>query len=960
MPSRLSLAVTLMVRRSDTLKPILILLALLWPQFSSAQISTGTLTGTLHDVEGEPSKASVMISSEMGFRAMVNSDGHGEFFLTLPYGHYELRVQTRGISTSSAVAIDIAPLQNREISLTLDSSGKLRLEAPPTEEAGVWTISPRRESYPEAFSFAGVMLGRDPATAAQPLNFAGLGDNRLAWQSQRGLSWTGTEFELMGMDASDSFQPGRPVILPNLSSLDELVERSGFAQTTSHAYAAELGFFPSQPNSSWHGDLSTSGTGAALSSSNLPPPAARGSVQQTEQYRWFTRDSVEAGGALAKWVDLVLSGAGEWTSQTVPIANPGNNLNSRMLFADSRLRVQASPRDQLDLLYSGSRLDLFDWALPAGVEVLSGQRMAPSFDSPYGFHNESESDRFNFFQAGWSHIAPDGLLGTLQTRYQYSVAHLDTTPLNALPQSRIELLGGDVTGAAPLANSAAETRQQVTADWQPSPFHVIRSRHQILIAADFESSSPTNRFTTPSDMNLITAAAVPAFAVEFNTPAVSRSIIRTSTLTFADRVKLGQNLSLDIGVIADFARGSLTAQWSAGGTFVPARAVGSQADLIVWNSISPRAGFAWLVPHGDGLVLRATYFRVYTPLAGRYLDFGNPDSLGGTAYQWIDHNADGVFEPGELGALVLHFGGPYSSISPSLGRPFADEFDVGAEFAPNRTLNMRLSFFRRDDRRRIAAMNTGVPASAFTPVAILDPGPDGILGTFDDQRLTVYQQNPTTFGQDHYLLTNPPDFRMKEKGLQAEIRVRHRNLFLDATFVAEESYGPTNPGNAVFENDSGVVGSLYMDANTFVNTSGRPFMDRAYLGKFWGSYRLPLVGLELSAIADYNDGLAFARQILVTGLAQGPFVIDATSRGTQLFNPLSGNRAEGIINTNLRLSRKFRLPIGMFDAALDVMNVANSGYKLQENELTGTSFNLRLPVEIQPARFARIQLRYVF
>ena len=357
------------------------MLALFWSHTSSGQISTGTVAGTLHDVEGEPVKAAVMISSELGFRAMVNSDAHGEFVPTLPYGHYELRVQNRGVSTSSAVSIDIEPLQNQEIRLVIDSSGNLRTEARLNENAGIWAGSPQRDSYPEAFNFAGVLLSREPATAAQPLNFAGLGDNRLAWQSQRGLSWTGTEFQLIGMDATDSFQPGRPVILPDVNELHEIVERSAFAQTTSTAYGSEVGFFPSQPVSSWHGDVATSDTGAVLSSSNLLPPADRGTVQQTEQYRWFTRDSAEAGGALAKRADLFLAGAGEWASQTIPIANPGNNLDSRMLFADSRLRIQATPRDQIDLLYSGSRLNLFNWAMPAGLEVLSGQRMAPSFVS---------------------------------------------------------------------------------------------------------------------------------------------------------------------------------------------------------------------------------------------------------------------------------------------------------------------------------------------------------------------------------------------------------------------------------------------------------------------------------------------------------------------------------------------------------------------------------------------------
>jgi hypothetical protein len=79
-----------------------------------------------------------------------------------------------------------------------------------------------------------------------------------------------------------------------------------------------------------------------------------------------------------------------------------------------------------------------------------------------------------------------------------------------------------------------------------------------------------------------------------------------------------------------------------------------------------------------------------------------------------------------------------------------------------------------------------------------------------------------------------------------------------------------------------------------------------------------------------------------------------------LFNSLSGNRAEGVVNANLRFARQFRLPAGTFGAALDIMNVANSGYKLQENEITGTSFNMRLPVEIQPARFVRVEFRYTF
>ncbi len=214
--------------------------------------------------------------------------------------------------------------------------------------------------------------------------------------------------------------------------------------------------------------------------------------------------------------------------------------------------------------------------------------------------------------------------------------------------------------------------------------------------------------------------------MEFNTPLDSRELVRSFSGFVADHVTLTPSLSLDLGAFADFSRGSLPAQSSPAGAFAPARTFAAQPDLIVWNSLSPRAGAAWQVPHSHGLVLRGAYFRLYAPLAGRYLDFGNPNSLGGNAYQWciggLASNANAPFQPSDQGNLLLRFGGPYSSISPSLHRPYSDEFDVGAQFpfAPRSVASIHL--FRRDDKDRIAAIDTGVPAQAFTPVSILDPG----------------------------------------------------------------------------------------------------------------------------------------------------------------------------------------------------------------------------------------------
>jgi hypothetical protein len=251
-----------------------------------------------------------------------------------------------------------------------------------------------------------------------------------------------------------------------------------------------------------------------------------------------------------------------------------------------------------------------------------------------------------------------------------------------------------------------------------------------------------------------------------------------------------------------------------------------------------------------------------------------------------------------------------------------------------------------------------VPAQAFTPVSILDPGPDGIPGTFDDQRLTVYAQNPATLGQDRYLLTNPGGLSMLNTGLLAEAGTEWRRLALHASFVAEKSYGPTNPGDSVYENDPGVIGSLYLDPNYAINSAGNSFVDRAYVGKIQATYRMPSAwgGIQVSSVADYMDGLPFARELLVTGLPQGPFLVETTARGSIG----EGNRAQYVANWNLRISRQFELPIGRFTVSADILNVTNDGQRLEEDDLSGPTFNLRLPVSIQPPRWVRVGFRYEF
>jgi hypothetical protein len=935
----------------------LLLTAILVPVALRGQLTTGVVEGIVRAEDGHPlGGIPVVITGAVHFRAEVRTRSAGEFSAVLPYGDYQCS------SGKGSVPVVVAPLQTTRLELVIDAAGALHRSdqwTPPA--AGLFADATHDRTWPEANSLPGMLLSRDPATVTEPMDFTGFSDNRLATVSQGGSSWTGTQFKLLGMDATDSYQPGMPVILADVQALDEVVVRSAFAATASSAYGTEVGVFLGQPGTSWHVRASTADTGTSLSSSNLPPPSQRGIVQQADYFRWFTRDSIEGGGPLTKWVDIFVRGTAQWSLQTVPEQPPGTDQRGRLLFGDMRGRFRAGPRDQIDALYSGSRINLSNWAVPAGLDTLEGHRMSPPFILPGGFPTQSGLDHLDFLQVGWTHQMPAASgLGALQVRYGYSATHLNTDPppeIFGVSEPFIDLSSGVVSGAPPISNLAIRTRQSIEGTWQPGEVRLAVSRHQIVAGGGWNSSRPVNRFTIPSDINLLTIAGVPADVIEFNTPLDSASEIRAASGFVADHIRLGEGLSLDLGLLADFSRGSLPGQSSGVGQFVPLRTYPAKPDVIVWNSLSPRAGFAWQVPGWSRLVVRGAYSRLYSPLAGRYLDYASPNSLSGSEYQWIDLNGDGRFQLGEEGPLLMRFGGLYSSIAPSLRRPWADEFHAGADYELARRSFVRLHLFRRDDKQRLAAMDIGVPASAYTPVTILDPGPDVITGTADDRPLTVYAQNPATLGKDQYLLTNPPGLQARTTGLEAEFGTQWRAATLQASWVTEKSEGPTNPGDAAIENDPGILGALLLDPNASINAAGRSFMDREQVAKVQAAYRLPkaLGGLELSNVADYVGGLPFARQLLVTGLPQGPFLVAVTPRGAG-----GGYRAQPAINWNLRLLREFPLPFGTFAAIADILNVPNAGQKIQENDFTGPAFHLRLPVAIQEPRSVRLQLRYEF
>jgi hypothetical protein len=872
-------------------------LAVTWASGLSAQSLMGELRGAIVDSHGRPlpGAAISIAGAPAAFQVQVRADSGAEFRVAVPYGLYRI----------GSARIYVPPLGV----VCVRASGDLA--AVQQFPCGSEPVRPQHPDRSDTYGADALLNLLEPSSISSPLDLGGNRTRPFPLLSRNGFSWTDVERTFQGSDIGDTYQPGRTLLATDLASVEELTVRDGLEIGDARAFGSQVAEFAPVFGASWHGAMATSNTGGFLASNNLPAPAQRGIVEQADFDHWYTRTHAEAGGTWGRRVALDFAGSGQWASQAAPQAAPGTSIGSRQLYANAGARIVASARDLLEVRVSESSVSLSNYAEPAGIEAYYGRALSPAVAETVGFAGLAENDRAHFLQGGWTRQAAGGIF---DARFDWSGAHLNTNGAMT-GTSRIDLPTGAATGAPPLANRGERNRESLRAGYL---------RHSLAVIGEWTRAGTSNRFQTPAE-TLLTVNGAPAYLVNWNTPQTSRATVESGSISAREQIAVKPWLMLNGAAVADR---------TAGGP-------------IAWTNLSPRGGFAVSPPWLTALTLRGGYARLYAPLSGRDLDFANPASLGGRQYLW---NGSGA------GQLVAVFGGPYSSIDPALRRPYADEIDVGVEAALPRVIAASLRVFRRDEKRRLAAIDTGVNAADYTPVVVDDPGPDGMAETFDDQKLTVYAQNPASFGQDRYLLTNPAGLRTLDEGMVAEAGQTWRWYGWHASFLAVKSYGPTNPGNAAIENDPGVIGSLFLDPNLAINSTGRSYFDRAYVGKLQFALRLPrwLGSVECANTVNYLDGVPFARLLLVSGLPQGPIVVDTTPRGS----PGGGNRSQHVLNWNLRLSRGFGLLTGSARVSLDVLNVDNAAGRIEEIDVTGTTFNQRLPAVLQPARFARLSVEW--
>jgi outer membrane receptor protein involved in Fe transport len=228
-----------------------------------------------------------------------------------------------------------------------------------------------------------------------------------------------------------------------------------------------------------------------------------------------------------------------------------------------------------------------------------------------------------------------------------------------------------------------------------------------------------------------------------------------------------------------------------------------------------------------------------------------------------------------------------------------------------------------------------------------------VLGTSDDGGpITVFNQDPATFGQDQFVLTNPPGIDSDYKGIELQLTKRLSDRW---QMIAGLTFGRANgfaKGTAAGTGgaDNGGTGTLFDSPNSLINADGRSFWDRPVIFKLSGTYQAPY-DIILAGFFRAQSGQPFPRTLFIDPpLNQGNVTIYA--------EPIGSRRLPSVYTVDLRVEKRIPISHGALGLSLDVFNIFNANTLLEADNLSGPTY-LR-PRTILAPRVARLGIRYDF
>jgi len=896
----------------------------------------GTIWGFCQDSDERPlSQVHIQFTlHQQDWQESLQSDVKGAFHITgLPPGRYSIRFEKGNLQSKVLEDILLDPSQTLYVAVVLSASSvnqtSPRISTIDYTNNVSQTILNESQihSSPSAHNVWSLIENQDLSATTNRIDVGGLWGDRPALFGARGnSSWTQNVYMLNGMDVTDPYWTGMPLFYPDFFSFQYYQLINAGHPPYALSPGGHFNLMTREESSSFTGSLSTFFIPKSFRSTNISPIVEREGIFESHTFDSFTDRNIRISGPIIPG-KLNFSTVASVYKIGRDLAEFDTTDKSSVITGLFSLKYQMT-NSYFRFLWNG--------------QSISSPSYGAGRDIPFSSTNDRK-DLYNILQLIWNSRL--GKKHVLQTGLSFAFGDQKSDfQSGGSSDYKADIFTRKPNGIAPFETDNTRQTMSFILRGQSLLPGIFRALHKLQYGFQLKYASASSHITIQNNRHLYTFNNQPLEIAFFNTPvhhketAYHLNFYLQETMTFSNLVSLyfGINIAKSRGWIPD------------------APATTEPNSIIDWINLSPRFGLTIPLTDTKTSVIKFSAARYFHTLPLNYLTYGNPNALGGEIYAWNDESSDNIFQTDETGIFLRREGPFYSLIDPDLKRPYTDELSLAYVNSFDQSWTLTFSGFYRRTKNLIETTNTGVPDSSYEEVEIQDSGDDRIPGTHDDLIFTVYNQIPESLGQDFYFLTNAGEKTRISYyyGLDMTLLKRYgKRLTFFLSLTAIEARSMTNPGNSEWENDDGVVGILYDNPNTLINSKGNPRFDRGYTGRLGLTYSAPL-GFSFSSIIKYYDGQPFSRKIIVTEMNQGPFYIQSHPRGKA--------RYEYNRTIDIRIEKIFNIKNSRLRIILDGFNITNRFLATQENEWTSLEYPLRYATEIQSPRVFRLGLAYEF
>lgn len=755
---------------------------------AGAQTLTGAIGGTIFDGQGATvPESNVTVTSPAlitNTRTMkTNADGQYKF-LELPPGVYQVRVEHEGFSTFVANGVTV----NAAVSVTVDAKlglGSLSQEIVVDGTAvAIDTEQVSQQAVLGQQLLEGIPAGRSPWAEANLVpsimpngrDVGGSSGMQANTMVVHGSTVADQRFMIDGVNVNwPGSGGGSTAIYYDQGMFQEINYRIGALPAEIGQSGVYMNMVTKDGSNQIHGTIFANGAAKGMQSNNINPElrtlllknltAAQQAYPNLElgnpttinyDYNgqlggYFLKDKLWWFGSFRWWkVNNIVSGA--FNPNGTAAINDNLIANEMVKFS-----YQVSQKNKLSIMYSRNQKNRYH-----------RRNTPPYFTSDKASWLQNQPGSTSIVK--WIYMPSDRWVidsgaGLMHLKYPQRY-QADVTPSDiSITDSALSTLSNaasynyiNPTWRLALSTSAATTLS--------SSF----GTHNIKFGGEFSHDYYAQLYTANGDLQGVTINNVASTVTLYNTPIQQQTNnLDVVGIYGQDNWKLGNHLTLNLGIRWEYLHGYIPAQTSPTGRWFTNYSKNPAAvdNVPNWKNVTPRVGFAYDVTGHGTTVIKASLSQYMQGVAMNVVSAVNPLGFSTASTAWVDRNGNGIpdyytagdprneFNPASTDGV---FGGASTTIDPNIRRPNSWEQSVGVDQRLPFDMVLSVSGWHRATSDQIGRLNTSFLPSQYTAINRTNP--------LTRAPLTIYSGRPTTTTNR---LVNSPLLNFEYRGLDINV-----------------------------------------------------------------------------------------------------------------------------------------------------------------------------------------------